>query len=339
MANKINFISKVEINNLWDKYNIVWNLNPDVNILSGINGSGKSTVLDCIASLIGLGELHENTQEQVKSVKVFFDNGRSIFFEKISDTIKNLELKAKTDKIYKNIISDLQKTEGTNYSKIKAVRLGFVSYDDLKMTIKELNEIINIDIISTFDNVLFNSELKYDDDVKTELDRELFVLQKKYLDYQLNIGKKAFEIISKSNNNSAESVEKVKVIKGKHEKFIEIVTELFSSTNKKINTEKNELTFLFDDKEILIYKLSSGEKQLLLILLTVLLQDNKKSIIFMDEPEISLHFDWQKKLIEYVQVLNPNSQVIIATHSPAVIMEGWLGKVFNIKDLKALKQN
>ena len=68
-------------------------------------------------------------------------------------------------------------------------------------------------------------------------------------------------------------------------------------------------------------------------LLTVLVQDNKPSIIFMDEPEISLHFDWQKKLIQYIREINPNVQIILATHSPAVIIEGWRDKVFNVSDL------
>lgn len=336
MTNNISYIAKVEINNLWGVYNLKWDLDSDVNILSGINGSGKSTILDCIAALIGYAEIPENLSDNVNSIKITFNNGKCISFEKIEDTIRNIELKAKTNKTYKNIISDLRKNEGDDYKRIKAIKIGFVALDDLKLTINDLHEIINIDIISTFDNILSKSELKFDSDVKTELDRELFILQKKYLDYQLNIGKRAFEAISNSENNS-ESFPDIKNIKKQHENFINIIDNLFSATNKKINREKNELTFLFNNKEISVYKLSSGEKQLLLILLTILLQDNKQSIIFMDEPEISLHFDWQKKLIEFIKILNPNSQIIIATHSPAVIMEGWLDKVFNMADLKALK--
>jgi predicted ATP-dependent endonuclease of OLD family len=56
----------------------------------------------------------------------------------------------------------------------------------------------------------------------------------------------------------------------------------------------------------------------------------------MDEPEISLHFDWQKKLIQYITELNPNVQIILATHSPAVIMEGWRDKVSDVRDLITL---
>jgi predicted ATPase len=79
--------------------------------------------------------------------------------------------------------------------------------------------------------------------------------------------------------------------------------------------------------------LSSGEKQLIIILLTVLIQDNKPSILFMDEPETSLHIEWQKKIIQYIRELNPNVQVIMATHSPALVMEGWMDKVFEVRDI------
>lgn len=41
-----------------------------------------------------------------------------------------------------------------------------------------------------------------------------------------------------------------------------------------------------------------------------------------------------KKIIEFARKLNPNSQLIIATHSPAVIMEGWIDKVVNVEDLR-----
>jgi predicted ATP-dependent endonuclease of OLD family len=79
--------------------------------------------------------------------------------------------------------------------------------------------------------------------------------------------------------------------------------------------------------------LSSGEKQLLAILLTVLTEDNQHYVLFMDEPEVSLHIDWQQKLIEMILDLNPNVQIILTTHSPAVIMNGWMDKVTEVSDI------
>ena len=43
---------------------------------------------------------------------------------------------------------------------------------------------------------------------------------------------------------------------------------------------------------------------MLVILLTVLVQDNQPFALFMDEPEISLHVEWQQRLISLIRSLN-----------------------------------
>lgn len=83
-----------------------------------------------------------------------------------------------------------------------------------------------------------------------------------------------------------------------------------------------------------VNQLSSGEKQLVSILITTILQEGKEVIFFMDEPEISLHVDWQEQLIDIIKTLNPNCQLIISSHAPAVLMRGWHSAVQNIEDLK-----
>ena len=72
---------------------------------------------------------------------------------------------------------------------------------------------------------------------------------------------------------------------------------------------------------------------MLVILLTVLIEDNRPYVLFMDEPEVSLHIDWQQRLIEMVKSLNPHVQIILTTHSPAVIMNGWMDKVTEVSDI------
>ena len=68
-----------------------------------------------------------------------------------------------------------------------------------------------------------------------------------------------------------------------------------------------------------LMKLSSGEKQLLILLAETFLQKNKTWLYFADEPELSLHIDWQEKLVKNMKQLNPNAQLIIATHSPDIV--------------------
>ena len=71
------------------------------------------------------------------------------------------------------------------------------------------------------------------------------------------------------------------------------------------------------DEEFLDFKvLSSGEKQLLILLIKVFLAKN--ALITLDEPELSLHIKWQQKLLESMHELNPNAQLIVATHSPEI---------------------
>lgn len=112
-----------------------------------------------------------------------------------------------------------------------------------------------------------------------------------------------------------------------------MVDELFAETGKKMVRKENEIRFTQIGETLLPYQLSSGEKQMLVILLTVLVEDHQPYVLFMDEPEVSLHIEWQKRLIELIVELNPNVQIILTTHSPAVIMSGWLDKVTEVSDI------
>ncbi|HAV3450106.1 TPA: ATP-binding protein, partial [Acinetobacter baumannii] len=62
--------------------------------------------------------------------------------------------------------------------------------------------------------------------------------------------------------------------------------------------------------------LSSGEKQILTLISYNSFFDN--TIFFIDEPEISLHADWQRILFRILMKQNPTNQFIISTHSPFI---------------------
>ena len=72
-------------------------------------------------------------------------------------------------------------------------------------------------------------------------------------------------------------------------------------------------------KEFSVQNLSSGEKQLLIIFGEALLQRQKAHIFIADEPELSLHVEWQEKLVSSLKILNPFAQLIFATHSPDIV--------------------
>jgi len=65
--------------------------------------------------------------------------------------------------------------------------------------------------------------------------------------------------------------------------------------------------------------LSSGEKHLVRILLESL--SAQGNCIIIDEPELSLHIDWQRELVSAMQTVNPQLQMVLATHSPDIMAE------------------
>lgn len=266
------YIRRIEIQALWGRKHIVWDLRRDVNILSGINGIGKSTILNrAVAQL---------------------------------DYLAGVDVKVK----------DL---------------------DGVKMTFyPEEATMIHFDVIRSFDRPLFHSNLAEkmaDKNVKTELDWQLYQLQRRYLDYQVNIGNRIIELLSSGDEESQRKAAEVSYPK---RRFQDLADELFAETGKKIIRSKNEIMFEQEEgDQLLPYRLSSGEKQMLVILLTVLVQDKQPCVLLMDEPEVSLHIEWQQRIISIIREMNPNAQIILTTHSPAMIMGGWMDAVTEVTDI------
>ena len=135
------YITRIEIDSLWSgQKHIVWDLDPKVNILSGINGVGKSTILNkVVKSLLRGGELSDNPLPGVK-IKVWPEEASMVRF----------------------------------------------------------------DVIRSFDRPLVSSETVsriVDASVATELDWQLYQLQRKYLDYQVNIGNRIIEVLQRGGEN------------------------------------------------------------------------------------------------------------------------------------------
>lgn len=122
--------------------------------------------------------------------------------------------------------------------------------------------------------------------------------------------------------------------------FYDTVNRLFAKTEKtiEIDPHTNHLQFVDHGEVIPLFKLSSGEKQLLLILLRAFLMEEQPYILLMDEPEISLHIEWQYRLFEEIRRMNPNCQIITSTHSPSLFGDGWGNQLFFVEDLVKVKE-
>lgn len=115
--------------------------------------------------------------------------------------------------------------------------------------------------------------------------------------------------------------------------FFVLLNDLFQGRKRASLSKKNEIEFkTFDGKPVLMEELSSGEKQLLIILGEALLQLELPYIYIADEPELSLHVKWQEALTMSIAKLNPHAQIIFATHSPDIV-NGHTDKIISMGDL------
>ncbi|WP_233716052.1 AAA family ATPase [Aeromonas veronii] len=114
------------------------------------------------------------------------------------------------------------------------------------------------------------------------------------------------------------------------DKFIEILSEFIPDKKFSFNGGQLEVSNTYDG---LNYdSLSSGEKQLLILLIETLLQKCQPYVFLTDEPELSLHIAWQRQIIPAILRLNPNAQVIAATHSPEVASK-YKSSILNMENI------
>lgn len=337
-------IKKINIQGLWQSYNLCWDLDNSVNILTGSNGSGKSTIFDIIASILVGGRLEKALFQKVSKVVIELEDGYKLTNINFNDSYLKLKTEAEKDYILKELEQDVADDIGNTKRKSRLnglviqASISSVEHHEKKCSINDFIEQMNISIISTFDTILPDEEdssrymtLKKEG-VRSSLDKYLHELQEQYSYYIGELANRMEKSVLKGNKIDIDFITELYSQKNL---FISIINELFKETKKTINTDKSKLEFILDDgKNLSMYELSSGEKQILYILLKVLLQEKKEYIVFMDEPEISLHIDWQEVLIDKILLLNPNCQLLIATHAPSLILRGWDTKVQNLIDLK-----
>ncbi|WP_308770259.1 ATP-binding protein [uncultured Bacteroides sp.] len=279
MEEKSKYIASFQVQKMWQRVDIRWNnIHQDVNILVGINGCGKTTLLNLISDYYSGQKIKKNIAEAVSGTAI----DSPVTYIRSFDIPANAKRKTESMLLQslKNIIN--QNGEGTSFFDYRMKMLNF----------PEKAEIIRKRIDNFFQ--LVNSLFE-------ETGKEIR--------------------IDPQNNTLVFSI-----IKGTGRALI-------TSDGQRVVTANGDV-IRAEDEKIQLDQLSSGEKQILLILTTVFLQEEKPAVLLMDEPEISLHITWQDRLIELIRKLNPNCQLILTTHSPNIFANGWEDKIVFIQDLE-----
>jgi predicted ATP-binding protein involved in virulence len=102
-----------------------------------------------------------------------------------------------------------------------------------------------------------------------------------------------------------------------------IVTNFLSEGHKQlaIDPDGEIRVVLKNGNSASIYELSSGEKQIIIMIAHLIFEEDVKpsGIFIIDEPELSLHIAWQQIFVDSIIAASPKTQFILATHAPAII--------------------
>jgi predicted ATPase len=296
-------IKEFSIDNLYYEYNFSHTLDEKVNIFVGNNGSFKTTLLRLLRHAIAYEKNGQFFQSRL--TKVTFKDDMVMEYHE-----------------FENMLSKDKDGEDTLRNETNWAPM----LNGNRIPDSEYRKLVKLDFVSTFD---------IKGDGKSSQDSYLDIrLEKLQSDYGYYLSDLVKELTERINSNSSITKKELDKINERKNLFIRLVNECFSETGKELSNDSTKLVFI-KDNAIGIYpkELSSGEKQLLIILLTVLLERGEEYILMLDEPEISMHISWQYKLIDMILQLNPNVQILLITHSPMIFSDGWGDKAIHMEDI------
>ena len=274
----------------------------DVIVLAGVNGSGKTTILE--------------------SIKDFFNN-RNVNYDKPEKS--NINLNIFFEDFEKNNIEEAEKNCKDKYEhKLKEF---FYALRDYEYNRKNNGEYYSDLIANFFKNppkiIYVPAENKFE-----EIQTYSTTLSKEYEFINIinsNVIKDIPSYIATRRNYLA-TIEEDLTMKEITNKVVNEINGIFDILELDVKLKgfsKDEKTMpVFENsagEEFDINDLSSGEKQLFLRTLSIKMLEPKNSIILIDEPELSLHPKWQQRIIEVYKRIGENNQIIIATHSPHIL--------------------
>lgn len=140
----------------------------------------------------------------------------------------------------------------------------------------------------------------------------------------------AYKRTAKVIKLSLDAAKKIDDIYQQQKIFLEILHGFIP--DKRFSFDSGDLRLEMEG-DVTIQRLSSGEKQLLILFIEALLQKRQPYIFLADEPELSLHISWQRNILPAIRKVNPNAQIIVATHSPEVASR-FPSKIIDMEDIR-----
>lgn len=306
-----------------------------ITLLVGGNGSGKTRFIQLIHLLLDSGFKIQNVTE-------------------LASTIVKMNVLLSPDETkvlgitYANLLLEMNNAYGLDSQAIKI----FNADNNVEVT-GELNqqfwqgEFTNILRSKTrFSNVEINYQetkvervgsFDLDKDVKTKSPRDL---SQKIADLLVSLKAEDDSAFREFVTSGKKHVD----FEGKLDRFKVAYSHLFKDdvefVDIKLGNNEREVVFknLQTGREFSINNLSSGQQQVVYRIGYLLENLNilDGGIVLIDEPEISLHPQWQVRYVDFLKIIfGENIQIVIATHSPYVVKSGIDNKDVSISKLSS----
>ena len=326
------YLKHIEVKGLFGYRNVSWDVHQDLNILGGDNGSGKSTLFQICHSLLGWGYITDSRYaEKVDYVKLDCTNGWSLVWDK---RYVSPGFKGQKGYSYHDVDGGRIRTDGN----VLLQRSQAFDENGIIINADDFVGVIKTDLLSSFEQAILESQKtgKYE----KSSDRT-------YLDVLLteNIGYRNRKL-SQILYNSYIHPEETETENERHSYFLSakdaryltlfnraMLTFFGESYQIKAGMEA-QITLISKktQKEIPYQELSLGEKEVLLQILRVSNTFDEPVVVWLDEPDLGLHVDWQTKLVKCLRSLNPNIQLFVSTHAPSMV-EGNFGRVSEMSQI------
>ncbi len=310
-------------------------------VIYGINGSGKSTILEAIYICLIVGSVYHKENEDLRRIEDFLINYISLGNEWIYNNEEEL-------KITIELVNDEKLLSATlSYHKKNGLNWNTENASDFSSSLKD-----SFSYLSSY-RVLNPSTVQSAGDWE-EIERiEEDVFRKKSrINRDLRYGRSNhFPSLSLQFDNNYRTVKqylinlitdkKVGALTFKNAEVLDKIKESFEIffPNKKFleqlsrtdTTKDYKLMIENEDKSIVdLDQLSSGEREVIAFFTYLCTKAIDNSIIIIDEPELHLHSKWQSIILYAIHRIFPNVQLFVASHSNEIHQSSSESELFEL---------
>ena len=317
-------VKKLNLTNFRDAQALYLELNPKLNVFVGVNGSGKSTVLDAIAIMLSwtVSRINRSGASGRPIVESDITNGKSTSSIQLSCEVENKMVEWKLFKVRKGHAASEGKTtlqELNDYTKgiqskisetSEKVNLPLFDYYPVNRAVLDIPLRIrgkhSFDLLTAYAGALtsgadfrtFFEWFREREDLENENMR--FIIGKPILDPQLEAVRSALTKFLPEFSNLSIRRNPLRMEVKKYDRILTV--------NQLSDGEKSIIALIGDLARRLAIANPISEKPL-----------HGSGIVLIDEIDLHLHPKWQRMIILKLLDVFPNCQFIISTHSPHVI--------------------